>query len=194
MISAIILAGGASLRMGTPKALLRYGEKTFLQHITDELFLAGVTSVIAVVGADAPTILQKSDPYSGTFIHNPEWEYGQLSSVISGIRIIGKMNVEAVCICPVDVPFVTASMISGMVTLLRTRNALLVVPSYDKKRGHPLLISSKLFAEIAHLPVNSSVRALFARHPSDIVDYPTENDKCLVDIDTPEDYDYYMHV
>ena len=89
MVSAIVLAAGASLRMGSPKALLKLSGKTFLQHIVDVLASAGVHDVVIVLGANANVIKTQLHWFRGTVVTNNDWNSGMLSSVIAGLGALG---------------------------------------------------------------------------------------------------------
>ena len=189
MVGAIILAAGASTRMGSPKALLRIGEKTFLQHIVDALTEAGVHDIVIVLGAHAQTIQQDLGWFHRTVVINKQWERGQLSSTITGLHTLSTQNLEAILLCPVDRPLITPTLISGMIKSFKNNRTQIVVPTYSGRRGHPLLVGSSLFHELEHLTGQLGVRELLSNHRNDVLEFSTDNDGIVQNIDTPEDYE-----
>ena len=131
---AIILAAGASRRMGTPKALLELNGQTFLEACVSAFHQATVPSLV-VVGADAELIEAKHR--SLNFVRNPDWPSGQLSSVRTGLRAALAQGARQIFVHPVDAPRVLPSTIAMLLATLR-HGASVVVPAHDAKVGHPL--------------------------------------------------------
>jgi len=114
MINAIILAAGASQRMGKPKPLLRFEDKTFLEQIISVLKLSDVDRITVVLGAKAETI-KKSIELSGTsIVINEDYERGQLSSLIVAIENAPE-ETEAILVCLVDNPFITKAVVNQII-------------------------------------------------------------------------------
>ena len=112
MIPAIVLAGGRSSRMGQPKALLPIpatGE-TFVQRIVNTLVAAGVEDIVLVVGADAAAIRQHAPTSASVrIVDNPDYDRGQLTSLLAGLQAIDRAHAAAALVTLVDVPFVSVS-------------------------------------------------------------------------------------
>jgi molybdenum cofactor cytidylyltransferase len=135
MISAVILAAGASQRMGKPKALLTVGEKTFLQYIVDVLHSARILDIAVVLGADAEGIKQSLDWFDGKIVLNADWQKGQLTSVISGIDALDTNDLHGAMLCPVDRPLISQSLLVDLLQAFWKSKKNIVVPSYNGKRG-----------------------------------------------------------
>jgi len=187
-VGAIVLAAGASLRMGSPKALLRIGEETFVQHVVGQLHSAGVSDVVIVLGADAEGIRNSLSWFGGTIIINGDWKGGQLSSVIAGLDALSHRQLDGVMICPVDRPLITNTLISHLLKAFRESGKSIVVPVFRGRRGHPTLFSSAVFDELRAAPLNVGARHVARNHPNDIHELITSEEGTLINIDMPEDY------
>ncbi|MEK6570094.1 MAG: nucleotidyltransferase family protein [Bacteroidota bacterium] len=188
MVSAMILAAGESSRMGSPKALLKIGQKTFLQYIADVLVSARVLDIVVVLGADASEIQKNLGWFRGKILINEDWQKGQLSSILVGLRAVEQKDLHGILICPVDCPLITQHLIVKMLHQFWTRHKPIVVPVYKGRRGHPVLIGRAFLAELERAPIEIGVRAVLWNHPDDVLEYQTEDDGVLTNIDTPEDY------
>ncbi len=188
MVSAIILAAGESSRMGTPKALLKIGDKTFLQHIVDVLNSARVLDVVIVLGADAAEVQKSLWWFKGKVAVNQDWQRGQLSSILLGLRYVEQADLHGVLICPVDRPLISQAVLVGMLHQFYTKHQPLVVPTYRGQRGHPLLIGKGMFPELELASMEIGARALLWNHFDKVLEYPTEDEGVILNIDTPEIY------
>lgn len=185
---AMILAAGASSRMGYPKALLKIGGKTFLRHIADTLLSAEIHNVVIVLGAKAELIEQQLDWFGGIVVTNSQWESGQLSSILRGLDVVEQKNLDAVFICPVDRPLITKHLMTAMMKIFSTKKKHIVVPTFGKRRGHPLLVGSAFFDELRNVSPLIGARQLLWNHPEEILEYATDSEGILRNVDTFEDY------
>ena len=192
-ISAIILSAGSSRRMGRPKALLTIGNKSFLQHIIDTVESVGIKDVVIVLGFEWQTIRETLPSFSGTIIVNKAWEQGQLSSIIAGLNKINQKECDGVLICPVDHPMSSASLIKSLIAGLNDSKKKIIIPTHNGRRGHPIIISSELFPEIKNASLVVGLREVVRAHENDIELVSTEEEGILINIDTQEDYQRYIH-
>jgi molybdenum cofactor cytidylyltransferase len=187
MISALILAGGASLRMGSPKALLKTGDRTFLQQIDSVLTSVRVTDRIVVLGADEAAIRPTLSWYTGGVAVNPNWENGQLSSIIAGLDAVHK-ECHGILVWPVDRPMVSRELLVGLLQAFWSTHKDIIVPVCQGHRGHPVIFSAALFPELRSLPADQGARELLRRYPEKIHHFETDEEGILLNIDTPEQY------
>jgi molybdenum cofactor cytidylyltransferase len=188
MITAIILAGGASSRMGHPKALLTIGEKTFLQHIDSVLASARITRRVVVLGADDARIRPTLSWYSGTIATNEKWERGQLSSILTGLDSIESGECHGVLLWPVDRPLVSQALVVGLLQAFWSSHQEIIVPVFQGRRGHPVIFSSTLFSEFRSLSPDQGARELLRRHADKIHHLETDEEGVVLNIDTNEQY------
>jgi molybdenum cofactor cytidylyltransferase len=179
----IVLAAGASNRMGSPKALLAIEGTTFLGRIAQTARAAGSTSVIAVVGPpDGDQVKAKLPPGVATSF-NPDPSRGMLSSIQAGVQALPRGSVAAL-VWPVDQPEVSEATVRR---ILGAHPGKIVVPRHGGKGGHPVRVPAKLFAAIAALPPEAGLRALYELHPADLLMIEVDDAAVTRDIDTPQD-------
>jgi molybdenum cofactor cytidylyltransferase len=191
MINAIILAAGESKRMGKPKPLLRFEDKTFLEQIISVLRHSLLNRITVVLGAEAQTI-QKSIDLSGIdVVINNNYRKGQLSSLIAALEKIPP-ETEAILVCLVDNPFITTTIVNRIVSTFGQKKSPIVVPVFNNKRGHPALFAKSLFKELVDAPAEQGARYVVYSNEDKVVEVETSESAVLVHIDTPEDYRSYF--
>lgn len=191
-VEAIVLAAGASLRMGSPKALLRIGEETFVQHIVGQLHSAGINDVVIVLGADADEIKTSLSWFSGTLVINGDWKHGQLTSVIAGLNAFSHHHLDGVLVCPVDRPLITHTLIKNLLKVFQESGKSIVVPVFQGRRGHPTVFSSSMFDELRTAPLNVGARHVVRNRPNDVHELTTTEGGVLINIDSPKDYERHI--
>ena len=182
--AAIILAGGASRRMGTPKALLEYEGETFLDRLIGVFASAGC-EVIVAVGAHAK-LIQSSVRRSARFVINAEWELGQLSSLQCALSVLAD-GCDASMFMPVDCPAIAPSTPAALLDNF-TPGVDFVIPRYQSRRGHPVLFDARLAAEFLALPPDASARDVVHRYVASTRYVDVADPGILRDIDEPADY------
>jgi molybdenum cofactor cytidylyltransferase len=187
MINAIILAAGQSKRMGKPKPLLRFNDKTFLEQIISVLKVSDADRITVVLGAEAEAI-KKSVDLSGTnIVINKDYQKGQLSSLIAAIEQTPQ-ETEAILVCLVDNPFTTKEVVNKIISQFKETNNPIIVPVFNKKRGHPALFSRSLFNELLNAPQEKGARYVLYSNEDKILELETAESGILIGIDTPDDY------
>lgn len=186
MLAAVILSAGASRRMGRPKALIPYREGTFLEHLIQVTRhpRIGVTRVVLGAGADEICRTTKLD--DRFVVLNPDWEQGQLSSICAGIRSLAGVKTDGIMLCPVDHPLVTARLVGDLISEFYSNNKSIVLPTYNARRGHPVIFSSALYTELLEAPADKGARAVVWTHSSDILEVPTPEEGIVLNINNPD--------
>ncbi len=186
-VAGLILAAGESRRMGFPKALLRYSEETFLDRLAG-LFAARCSPVIVVLGAEAERIRAAAGPRghpAATFVVNPDWARGQTTSMQCGLGAVPP-DADGVLFTLVDHPAVAPATIDAL--LAGPRAALVRVPRYHGRRGHPIWFSRELVSEFLALPETGAARDVVRRHAAQTEFLDVDDPGILADIDDPEAY------
>lgn len=186
MLAAVILSAGASSRMGRPKALLPYREGTFLEHLIDVTRhpRIGVTRIVLGAGAEAIRSAAKLDP--SLVVVNSEWDKGQLSSICAGIRSLEGTATDGMVLCPVDHPLVSARLVGDLVERFYAESKAIVLPTYDGGRGHPVIFSSGLYADLLAAPLDKGARAVVWAHAADVLEVPTDEEGIVLNINDPQ--------
>jgi molybdenum cofactor cytidylyltransferase len=182
--AGLILAAGASSRMGSPKALLDFRGKTFLDNLTG-LFSGFCHPVIAVVGHEAGRIRAGvRHPERALFAENTAYALGQLSSMQCGLRLVPE-SAAGVLFTLVDHPNVQPATIAA---LLAVSTGPLAIPRYQGRRGHPIFFNRKLMEEFLALSPDSQARQVVNRH-ADAACFVDVNDPGILDdVDDPAAY------
>lgn len=181
-IAGVILAAGASSRMGEPKALLEYQGETFLHRLA--ITMAQVCGrVVVVLGYTADLVRTAVPPGAETTV-NPAPERGMLSSLQCGLRAVG--DSQAVLFLPVDYAGLRSETLTRIADEAGT--AEIVVPVFEERHGHPVCISRAIVAELLALPSNAQARDVIRRHRGSTRYIVVDDAGVVNDVDTPEDY------
>ena len=196
MIPGILLAGGKSSRMGRPKALLPIGPhgETFFDRITRTLIAGGVEEVVVIVGADAEVIRAAVAPESlrVRIVTNPDFERGQLTSLLAGLRTVDRPGVSAALVTLIDSPLISVVDVQRLIRARLERGASIVRPASSGRHGHPVIFGRELFDELRHADPAQGAKAVVHAHAADIFEVPTDDEGAFIDIDTPEDYERWI--
>ncbi len=186
MIAGIILAAGASSRMGSPKALLDYRGETFIQRLV-RVLSAVCDPVIVVLGYHADA-LRPAVP-DATVVVNPAPERGQLSSLQTGLAAL-PADAEGFLFTPVDSPAVEIATVERLAAEFRRRDPAiqLVIPRYQGQRGHPVFATRAIANELSALPLTAQARDVIHGHVSETLYIDVNDPRILTDIDDREAY------
>jgi CTP:molybdopterin cytidylyltransferase MocA len=186
-VVAVVLAAGAGRRIGGPKALLPIGGTTFLAHVARGLLRPGVAAVVAVVGHGARRIKGEAGvPADVALVDNPRPDDGMLGSVLLGLDAAEARGADAVLLHPVDHPFTSPATTDAVLAALAS-GAVIAVPSYGGRRGHPGGFARASWPALRAAPPARGARTVLADHPGWLVHVPGD-EGCVAGIDTPEDY------
>lgn len=185
MLAAVILAGGESRRMGTPKALVPFRGISFVQHLVNATRHARIGPRRIVLGAGAEQIRDQLGVDPEMIVLNDNWEEGQLASIQAGIRSLPE-GTEGLVLCPVDHPLVSANLISNLIHQFDSSGNLIVIPAFRGQRGHPVIFRASLYSELLAAPPDVGARQVVWAHPHDIDEVPTEEEGVVLNLNDPE--------
>ena len=178
--------------MGRAKANLPLpGGDTFLARIVRTFRDAGIEEIVVVVGHEADAIVETfaDANLAARFVHNPEYDSGQLSSLLAGLRVIDRPGVSATLLTLVDVPLVSAGTVEAVVGRYLETHAPVVRPVRGAEHGHPVLIDRSLFSAIRLADPAVGAKALVRAHASMLGDVAVDDGGAFRDVDTAADYE-----
>ena len=184
--AAVVLAAGASTRMGRPKQLLRHRGRSFVGCAVELASAAGCAPIVVVGGA----VDLGAEPLApGVLVHHAAWPLGQLSSLQRGLAAVleRRPDAPAVLVLTVDRPHLRAATVAALVAASRAEPGWLWQPELHGRRGHPVIYPAALLPALAALPPTASPRALVAAHAALRCALPVDDPAVLENLDRPED-------
>jgi len=187
-IAIIILAAGASTRMGSPKQLLSYQGESLVNHTIKNAIASVCNPIIVVLGANAENIRSEISEPSVRIVENPDWHLGMSSSIRCGIISLANCypTIDAVVITVCDQPFLSAEIINHLVATYHSTRKPIIACEYADTLGVPVLFSQIFFSELAILSEDVGAKKLIKNHYHEVFSIPFPLG--AIDIDTPEDY------
>lgn len=194
MVPAIVLAAGASTRMGRPKPLLPLGggDETFLSRILKTLREADVDDLLVVVGHDGASIRASLKPFgfSVRVVENPDYSRGQLSSLQAGLLAADRPGVRGVLVTLVDLPLVSSSTVRAVLEAYSRHPTVAIVrPVNGDRHGHPVVFDRQLFDELRTGDPAVGAKPIVNAHRDAVLGVPVTDEGAFVDIDTHGDYE-----
>jgi molybdenum cofactor cytidylyltransferase len=186
MLAAVILAAGESRRMGEAKALLPYQGLTFVEHLLAVTRHPRIGLTRVVLGAHAEEIRGKLKVGPAAILVNPDWPKGQLSSLQAAIRSLPPQITSGLILCPVDHPLVTLRLIAQLIAGFESSGRSIVLPTFDGRRGHPVIFRSTLYDELLAASPDVGARQIVWAHADDIKEVPTEEEGVILNLNDPE--------
>lgn len=188
-VAAILLAAGESSRMGQPKALLPWQGRSLLEHQVGALAAGGADRVIVVTGHHARRLCPLVDGLKGvTCVHNPNYSAGKTTSIKAGVEASREDRPHTYLMLNVDQPR-SADTIRILLEAHRPGSALLTIPTFRGKGGHPIVIDSSLFDEMLAIDEETQgIKAVTLRHAEQTQRVALDSPEVLWDLNTPEQY------
>lgn len=187
-VGAVVLAAGASSRMGTPKQLLRFGGQTLLRRAALAALGAGCRPVVVVTGAHAELTRGELVGLEVREALNAAWETGMASSIRAGLAALAEADpaTAAAVLLLCDQPFVNAGTVAALVAAHRADGRPVVASRYGGGFGVPALFARPLFAELSRLEGAAGAKSVVERHAAEahFVPFP----EAEIDVDTPDDF------
>jgi CTP:molybdopterin cytidylyltransferase MocA len=192
---AIVLAAGASERMGASKPLLRIGQTTFLEHVLDQLDeVPDIAAVVVVLGARAPLIKEQVDFGRAVAIQHRGYKEGMFSSVRAGARaLIRKLpDLSGAIVCLVDMPLTPSETYARVVDAYQPERDDVVIAAFQGEAGHPILLSRTLVERLADVslaaPSEDTLADFIATHAERRRFVDAQDPTVLININTPDAY------
>ena len=187
-IAAVVLAAGASTRMGTAKQLLQIDGRPLVQHVLDNVQRSGVGEIILVLGHSAEAIQRELKLEGAKVVLNENFLQGMGTSLKSGLARVDS-QVQAALIILADQPFVRPETLDQLIAAHERTRAQIVIPTYRGFRGNPVLLDRSVFPEVMGLSGDIGCRAIFGEHQDGIVKLEVGDVGILLDIDQKKDYE-----
>ena len=186
-IWGIVLAAGESKRMKEQKLILPFNGKPMIESVVENIAGTSVDKILLVVGSHSDEILKATTHLPVSHCYNDNYKQGMLSSVKCGIRALPE-SYGAVMIFLGDQPLIPVKVVNLVIGAYRKSDKGIVMPTFDKRRGHPLLIDRKYREEIENLDEREGLRILAYKFADDVLEVETNMPGILRDIDTREEY------
>jgi molybdenum cofactor cytidylyltransferase len=196
-LAGIILAGGASGRMGSPKAIMPWGANTFLQAVSNKMRQAGVAPIFVILGTHYRQVRSHCRSCGALAIYNHQWQIGQFSSLRLGAsrvpRAVLSFNpdqetlVTGVMLALIDQPHIAFEVFWEVAAVSRKFPEMLILPTFNQRRGHPLVIPRRLLPALMAMPATATTRDFLRAHQACQLLVPVSDAGIHFDIDTVED-------
>ena len=187
--AAIILAAGQSSRLGKPKQLLKYQNKTLLEHAIDAAKRSIVQSIIVVLGSNVDIILSKIDTSGAHMVKNDDWQSGMASTIRCGVQasIALDSTIDSVILMVCDQPFVTSDLLNTLIKKQKETGKPIIASQYGDTIGTPALFQKRFFAELMVLKGDTGAKKIMMQHNDLLATVPFPGGS--IDIDTVNDYE-----
>ena len=190
-IGIVILAAGASKRMGTPKQLLDLGGTTLLRRTVEVALATEFRPVVVVLGANKTQIAPQIIDLPVTIIENPKWEEGMSTSVKMGLvgLYMTEKKLDAAMVLVCDQPHISVQLLTSMAKVQALTSKKIVACQYEDQLGVPVLFEREMFTELLDLQGDKGARFLLHKFPEQTA--RVRFDLGNIDLDTPQDYQTY---
>lgn len=187
-ISGILLAAGASQRMGRPKLLLPWKSGTIIEQVIDTYLRSILAELVVVIGAHADEVRMLVSPKAAVVVENYRYEEGMSTSIRCGVQAASPAA-DAYLIALADQPLITADAVDCLVQAFAAEKPLIAAAAYQGRRGHPVVFDRALHQELCTLQGDEGGKRLIGKYARQVLYVELGSSAVFTDIDTPEDYD-----
>ena len=190
MITAIVLAAGASRRMGRNKLLLPYKGKPLLAHVVECILSAKVGPVIVVTGHEAGQVAATLDGLKVRIVHNPNYEKGMTSTIQAGVAAA---EGDGFMICLSDMALISPDdyrLLKKVFSRQYKRDTSCIIqPAYDNQAGNPVTFSAVWRQAILDHTEPEGCKGIIRSHQEHVYQLEMLTSSVLEDVDWQDDYD-----
>lgn len=186
--AVLVLAAGASTRLGQPKQLLDFGGKALLQHILEQCIPLPFSARFLTLGAYSADIQENINIFDFQILQNEHWEEGMASSLRIGVQAASAhpSMPENIMVLLADQPFVSTALLQNLLDTHRSAQPLITASQYGEIQGVPAVFSKTIFPELLQLQGDRGANRLIRQYEAQVVTVAFEAGN--IDMDTPEDY------
>ena len=186
-IEVLIMAAGASRRLGQPKQLVEYKGQTLIRRIVQETLTAEIGNITVITGFNHDEVEKEIHDLKVNVFYNEEWEEGLGASIRNGLKevLTKKPDTNAILLAMVDQPFVTTSHLKKLVRAYDSSRPMIIASAYSSTFGVPVLIDSYYFGMMEELKGDEGGKKIFVNYLKNIVEVPFIEG--AVDIDEKKD-------
>ena len=193
MIAALVLAAGLSRRMGTNKLLLPFGERTVLSQVVSVLQACPLDEIVIITGHEREKVEAMTSRHVAQHgglrcVYNPNYADGEmLSSIQAGLAALtDTLRCTAALVALGDQPQIERRI--TLQVIAAHTPAAVIIPSFNRHGGHPILIDRACWSDILALPIGATLRDVWRSHPGWLRYIDVDTETILRDMDTPDDY------
>ena len=173
--------------MGKPKQLMPFGQSTILAQAIDNLAGSAVDEIIVVLGYRAEEITKTITTKPVKIAINPNYREGMSTAITAGLNLVAGQS-QAVMLALGDQPLVDSQTINRLIGQFYNHDKGIVIPTYQGKRGHPVIFAIKYKPELLELKGDIGAREIIKNHADDTLEVAVDSEGIISDIDTRSDY------
>jgi molybdenum cofactor cytidylyltransferase len=168
------------------KLLAQVDGKPMVAHVTESLLASQARPLAVVTGHDYAAVEAVLPKRGFTLAHNPDFASGLSSSLRRGLAALPE-DIDGVLVCLGDMPRVSPAIVNRLIAAFNPlEGRAICVPTWQGKRGNPVLFARRFFAEMQEIAGDTGARALIGEHAEVVCEVPMDDDAVLLDVDTPE--------